>query len=292
MDKVSVIGLGLMGSALAKAFLDSGSDVTVWNRTQSKYEQLVKQGARAVPTVTEAIAESPISVICISDYHATNDILGTEDARRVLKGKSVVQLSSGTPQEARESEARIQGCDAEYLDGAILAFPRNIGTPNAMILISGSASCFEKHKSLLENLGNIIFVGESIGLASTQDTAGLTFFIMALLGFMHGTVIFESEDLSVEEYLEFAESAIPVLIGELRQITDRIKSRKYDDTDAELKSWTAGAGHLVQLAQENQITSEVPEFLSRIFNQAIASGHSKHDIAALIEIFRKRSNAI
>jgi len=286
MGKVSMVGLGLMGSALARAFLGKASDVTVWNRTQSKCEPLVEEGARAVPTVAEAIAESPVSVICISDYHATNDILGTEDVRRELKGKVVVQLSSGTPQEARESERWIQDCGAEYMDGAILAFPRTIGTPNAMIVISGPASSFEKHKSLLDSLGNVVFVGESIGLASTQDIAGIAFFIAALMGFMHGAVIFESEGLSVEEYLVLAESVMPVLSGELHQIADRIKSKKYDDTDAELESWAAGADHLVQLSQENRITKEVPEFLSRVFNEAITAGHSKHDIAALIEIFR------
>ena len=180
MEKVSMIGLGLMGSALAKAFRNNGSDVTVWNRTQSKCEPLVDQGAQAVSTVAEAIAASPVSVICISDYQTTNELLGTQDVRRALKGKVVVQLSSGTPQEARESEAWVQDCGAQYLDGAILAFPRNIGTPAAMILISGPAGTCEKHKNLLDSLASIVFVGESIGLASTQDTAAFTFFITAL----------------------------------------------------------------------------------------------------------------
>jgi len=286
MENVSMIGLGLMGSALAKAFRDNGSDVTVWNRTQSKSEPLVELGAQAVSTVAEAIAASPVSVICISNYDATKELLGTEDVRRVLKGKVVVQLSTGTPQEARDSEVWLQESGAQYLDGAILAFPRNIGTPDAMILISGPAGPFEKHKSLLDSLGTIVFVGESIGLASTQDTAGLTFAIMALLGFMHGAVIFESEGLSVEEYMALAESAMPILTAELKQITERIKSGKYDDTDAELQSWAASADHLVQVSQENRITGVVPEFLSRILNGAIAAGHSKHDIAAVIETLR------
>jgi 3-hydroxyisobutyrate dehydrogenase-like beta-hydroxyacid dehydrogenase len=275
-----------MGSALARAFLGKGSDVTVWNRTQSKCEPLLNQGARAASTISEAIAASPLSVICISDYSATSDILQPEDVRRELRGRVVVQLSSGTPQEARESEAWMGDCGAEYLDGAILAFPRTIGTPDAMILVSGPSSAFEKHRSTLDDLGTVVYVGESIGLASTQDTAGVSFFMAALMGFMQGAVIFESEGLSVEDYLALAESVIPVLTGELHQVTERIKTGKYDDTDAELNAWTAGAEHLVQVSRENGITSEVPDFLARVFNQAISAGHSKHDIAALMEIFR------
>jgi len=290
MTDVSVIGMGLMGSALGKAFLDKGSEVTVWNRTESKCGPLLKQGALVAPTVAKAIAASPLSVICISDYHATNTILGPEDVRRALSGKVVVQLSSGTPQEARDSEAWLRDCEAAYLDGAILAFPRNIGTPEAAILVSGPTSVFEKHKDTLESLGNIIFLGEKIGLASTQDTAGLSFFISALAGFIHGALIFESEGLSVEDYFALAESVMPVLGGVMRDIADRIKDGKFDDTDAEIISWAGGADHLVQVSRDNRITGEVPEFLSGILHQAISDGHGKHDIAALIESFRKGGN--
>jgi len=290
MTNVSVIGMGLMGSALGKAFLDKGSEVTVWNRTQSKCEPLVKQGAVAAPTVAKAIAASPISVFCISDYNATNTILEPEDVRRALDGSVVVQLSSGTPQEARDSEALMLDCGAAYLDGAILAFPRSIGTPEAAILVSGPTSAFEKHKDTLASLGNTVFLGENIGLASTNDTAVLSFFMSALAGFIHGALIFESEGLSVEDYLALTESVMPVVGAEFRQITDRIKNGKYDDTDAELNAWAGGADHLVQVSRENRIAGGVPEFLSGIFHKAISAGHGKHDIAALIEGFRKRGN--
>jgi 3-hydroxyisobutyrate dehydrogenase-like beta-hydroxyacid dehydrogenase len=43
---VTVIGLGLMGRALATAFLRAGHPTTVWNRTPAKAEQLVAQGAK------------------------------------------------------------------------------------------------------------------------------------------------------------------------------------------------------------------------------------------------------
>jgi hypothetical protein len=92
--------------------------------------------------------------------------------------------------------------------------------------------------------------------------------------------------LTVEEYMALAESLMPVIATELRQVTERIKSGKYDNTDAEIKSWAAGADHLVQVSRENQITGVVPEFLSRVLNGAISAGHAEHDIAAVIETLR------
>ena len=49
--KVAVIGLGDMGSALARAFLNQGKDVNVWNRTPEKAAPLRQMGATALPTV-------------------------------------------------------------------------------------------------------------------------------------------------------------------------------------------------------------------------------------------------
>ena len=290
MTDVSVIGMGLMGSALGKAFLDKGSDVTVWNRTESKCGPLVKQGALAAPTVTEAIAASSLSVMCISDYHATDTLLEPEEVRPALAGRTIIQLSSGTPQEARDSEIWMTERGAAYLDGAILAFPRNIGTPEATILVSGSRGVFEEHQDTLGSLGTIVFVGEKVGLASTNDTAVLSFFMSALTGFLHGALIFESEGLSVKDFLVLAESVMPVVGAELRRITDRVKAGNYDETDAEINAWAGGVDHLVQVSLENQISGEVPGFLSKIMQEAISAGHGKHDIAGLMEIFRKPGN--
>ena len=67
-DKVTVIGLGNMGAALASALVKSGREVTVWNRTSAKAAPLVAEGARLAPTIADAIAASDVIVICVFSY--------------------------------------------------------------------------------------------------------------------------------------------------------------------------------------------------------------------------------
>jgi 3-hydroxyisobutyrate dehydrogenase-like beta-hydroxyacid dehydrogenase len=55
MKDVSVIGLGVMGTALARALIDGGYRVTVWNRTSEKAQPLVEVGAKLAPTANDAI---------------------------------------------------------------------------------------------------------------------------------------------------------------------------------------------------------------------------------------------
>ena len=80
-NEVSVIGLGVMGSALARALLRDGHRVTVWNRTSAKAEPLVRDGAVLAPSAASAVGASPIVSVCVEDYKVTRSILGTKGGR-------------------------------------------------------------------------------------------------------------------------------------------------------------------------------------------------------------------
>ena len=84
---VSVIGLGAMGSALARAFLTAGHSVTVWNRTAAKGAPLVQAGARQANSVAEAAQASDVIVVCVLDYSVSNGVLNTAEVVEKLRGK-------------------------------------------------------------------------------------------------------------------------------------------------------------------------------------------------------------
>jgi 3-hydroxyisobutyrate dehydrogenase-like beta-hydroxyacid dehydrogenase len=71
---VTVIGLALMGQALAGAFLRDGYPTTVWNRTAAKAGQLVAHGARLAGSAGGAVAASPLVVVCVSDDDAVHEL--------------------------------------------------------------------------------------------------------------------------------------------------------------------------------------------------------------------------
>jgi len=130
MAEASVIGLGMMGSTLAWLLLRSGYRVTVWNRTRAKATPLVRDGAVFAPSAESAVGESPIVVVCVHDYKAANEILGTKEVASALVGRVLVQLTTGSPQEARDSEIWARQRGADYLDGAIQAAPSQMGRPD------------------------------------------------------------------------------------------------------------------------------------------------------------------
>jgi 3-hydroxyisobutyrate dehydrogenase-like beta-hydroxyacid dehydrogenase len=104
-QKVTVIGTGRMGSALAAALFHKGFATTVWNRTASKTEPLSRLGLRAAQSLLEAVNDADVIVVNIDSYDSTTQLLRHPDIESALRGRILVQLSSGTPDEAREMES-------------------------------------------------------------------------------------------------------------------------------------------------------------------------------------------
>ena len=111
---VTVVGLGRMGAALAGAFLNGGHATTVWNRAAAKADPLVARGAVRATTTAEAFSASRLVVICVLDNDAVRQLLHPLAGK--LTGRVLVNLSTGTPAEARELAGWAAGQGAEYLD--------------------------------------------------------------------------------------------------------------------------------------------------------------------------------
>ena len=90
MSEISVIGLGSMGSTLAKTLLSAGHKVTVWNRSQEKSDLLVAEGAKIEATIADAVRKSPVILVCIANYTTTRIIFDADEVLPLLPGRIVV----------------------------------------------------------------------------------------------------------------------------------------------------------------------------------------------------------
>ena len=169
---VSFLGLGEMGSALARAGLSAGHPTTVWNRSADKASALVDAGGRAVGTAAEAVDASDLIVVCLFDHRSVHDVLDPLADR--LAGRHLINLTTTSPEGARELAAWAVGVGADYLDGGIMATPEMIGTPQSSILYSGSQRLYDDYRDLLELWGAPEYFGDDAGMASLYDLALLS----------------------------------------------------------------------------------------------------------------------
>ncbi|MET9295508.1 NAD(P)-binding domain-containing protein [Streptomyces sp. NPDC003077] len=184
---VTLLGLGEMGRPIAAAFLAAGRPTTVWNRTASKADELVAKGAVRADSVADAVAAGPLVVACLLDYDTVHRTL--DPVAGQLRGKTLVNLTNGTPAQADEMAEWAARNGVEYLDGGIMAIPTTLGTPEAFILYSGPEQVFQAHREVLEVLGAPKYLGTDIGLASLYDLALLSGHFQMLQGFHHAVAM-------------------------------------------------------------------------------------------------------
>ena len=277
-----------MGSALAQALLRDGHRATVWNRTSAKAERLVRDGAILAPSAASAVGASPIVLVCVENYRVTRSILATEEVAPALAGRVLVQLSSGTPQDARDAEVWARERGADYLDGAIMATPSQIGRPDTPIVVSGAETAFRRSEPVLKTLaGNLSSMGESVGSASAWDLAMLSCLFGALLGFLHGARIFESEGLRVGDLGSMIADLAPVLGEMIKHAGAVIQTGTFDRPQSAVKTCMVAFELFVKHAREARINAEFPTFGLGLFKTAMAAGHGEEEVAALIKVFRE-----
>jgi 3-hydroxyisobutyrate dehydrogenase-like beta-hydroxyacid dehydrogenase len=282
---VTVIGLGRMGQALAGAFLKAGHPTTVWNRTPSKADQLVAGGARLAPTVGDALTAGSLTVICVTDYEAMRELLGTSEAE--LDGTMLINLTSGDSAHAREAALWAGQHGARYLDGAIMAIPSGIGTAEAMILHSGPQSDFEAHRSALDALGTVTYLGADHGLASLYDVAGLAMMWSVLNAWLQGTALLRTAGVDAATYAPFAQQIAAGVAEWLPGYAEQIDSGSFPAEVSALETEARAMAHLIEESEAVGVNAELPKLIKAMADRSIAAGHGGEQYPVLIEEFGK-----
>lgn len=287
MTDVSVLGLGPMGSALARALLGGAHCVTVWNRSAAKAEALVRGGALLAPGAADAVAASAVVIVCVADYAASYAVLESDGASAALKGKVVVQLSTGTPQDARTAQAWAHEPGADYLHGAILATPSQIGRPDTPLFLSGSATALRASEPLLKSIaGTLMPMGDAAGAAAAWDLATLSCVFGAIFGFYHGARICEVEGLRVDNFGSMIAGIAPVIGEMIKHDSLDIQTETYDEPESSMRMCAAGADLYSRHAREAGINAEFPSFLVGLFDKCVVAGYGNERLAALMKVLR------
>jgi 3-hydroxyisobutyrate dehydrogenase-like beta-hydroxyacid dehydrogenase len=283
MSDVTVIGLGAMGSALARAELQAGHAVTVWNRSPDKINPLVDIGASGSATFSEAIQASDYILISVDCYATSDQLLNDENVIPYLDGKTFIQFSTGTPTEARSSEAWLSKHGASYLDGSILCYPSKLGDLESVILVGGNQSGFEGAQKFLNPLGgDLRFLGENIAAAAAVDLGALSVSVALYMGVAHGAQICKAEGVEVNHL------ASVLSHGPRREMAEIIHANSYElgslYDGASLSVWNDVVKRILSHANETESNSELPTFLSQIYQRGVDAGFGAEDRASLVKV--------
>jgi 3-hydroxyisobutyrate dehydrogenase-like beta-hydroxyacid dehydrogenase len=295
-QEVCVLGAGRMGSSIVRTLLSHGHPTWVWNRTAARCEPLIAMGAKSGASVVDVVTPPDVIIINVLDYAASEALLKRDGVASLLAGKTVVQLTSGSPRLAREEAAWVEAQGADYLDGAIMATPDFIGRPEAALLYSGSRAAFKTCEALLLTLGGQTrYVGDVPGQASALDTALLTQMWGGLFGALQGIAVAQAEGLDLETFRSQILAFKPVVDAALLDLIDRTASRRFagdEKTLASLGAHYSAFQHLLEACEEQRLDAALPRAMDRFFRQALTQNGADADFASLAPLFRRDEPAL
>lgn len=286
---VSFLGLGEMGSALARRAVDSGHRVAVWNRSLAKAGPLVEAGAHSVRTAAEAVDTSDLLVVCLFDHRSVHDVFDPIGGR--LSGRRVLNLTTTSPDGARELSSWFSERGAEYLDGGIMATPEMIGSPQSSVLYSGSRLVYEDYQHLLELWGRTDYFGDDAGMASLYDLALLAAMYAMFAGSFHGAAMVAAAGIPARDFavraVEWLRTVAPAMTG----YAEVIDGGDYSVPGQQSLEFS-DISDIVDASHAQGVSTELVDVVQRLIHRQIDAGHGAHGFARIIESLKRPEAAV
>ncbi|WLW58124.1 NAD(P)-dependent oxidoreductase [Streptomyces sp. YU58] len=285
---VTVIGLGPMGQAMTRTLLAAGHPVTVWNRTAARADGVVADGATLAATPGEAIEASDLVILSLTDYQAMYDIL--DGPAPSLAGRTLVNLSSDTPDRTREAASWAAGHGSAFLSGGVMTPAPMVGTEAAYVYYSGPGESMEKHRAVLAPIGTPKYLGEDQGLAQLMYQAQLTVFLTTLSGLMQATAMLGSAGMKAREVLPELLSTSDS-IGEMLRAGEENVGTALDagEHPGDLSTVTmmgATSDHIVETSASLGLDLALPRAVQAHYQRAIEDGHGGDNWTRIIDGIR------
>lgn len=281
MGDVSVIGTGVMGSALVEALAASGADVTVWNRTKEKAEALCGPGVRMAASVAEALTRSSLTIVAVSGHELSRTLV--EQAGVDLEGKAIASTAFVTPDQGQDFDAVVRAAGGRYLDLSIPAYPSQVRAAGGVVLISGDRAAYEQHREQFERIGRVAYVDDSPAAAYISEMAVLLAYLPMAVGLLQGQRLCELHGIRKEW---FNETVLELYPFHIRSLLERVTEKPDPSTrkvEASVDEWGKSAAEYADYLREVGLDAGMYDAVHSLFGAASEAGHGDADWTRIAE---------
>lgn len=286
MEKVSVLGLGDMGAALARTLIEGGYDVTVWNRSIERAEPFREEGIKVADTVQAAVEASPVSVICISTHADTKTLL--EEIPEAVAGRTLIELSTGDGPSAAALEERIKDLGGHCLVGMILAGPGQISEASTCFLVAGDPSDWAAQEGILRTMAPASdFIGGNV--AHLADLFSALFLPRqgAMFGMIFGAHFCEVAGVPLEVYVKQLPAAMRVATDLYAPtVAKTIPSGDFSGSGSPLKVYETAFRDGFAAFRDRGANMELSDLFERLIAEGMSAGYGDEHLTSLIKVLR------
>ena len=287
MKKIGIIGLGMLGNAVALHLLDSGFEVTVFNRTKEKTMQAREKGAKVVTSPKEIAENSELIITIVKDAAAVKEISFEKDG--IIEGKHekliVADMSTIDPTESKNISRKFQEHNIHKLDIPVMGGPNVAITGNLVMMVSGNKESFDRCKNVFEKIANkVFFLGES-GVAHSVKLAMNLQITMLALALSEGIIFMKKANVDPKIFLEILNSTY-FKTGMSEKKAFKMIENKFDATFT-LSNLKKDISTITSAAKSLGIELPMIKKAEQVYENAVKEGFGEMDYTGIIEYIKK-----
>ena len=287
MKKIGVIGLGMLGNAVALHLLDSGFEVTVFNRTKEKTIQLREKGAKVMTSPKEVAENSELIITIVKDAVAVKEISFEKDG--IIEGKHekliVADMSTIDPLESKNISRKFQEHNIHKLDIPVMGGPNVAITGNLVMMVSGNKESFDHCKNVFEKIANrVFFLGES-GVAHSVKLAMNLQITMLALALSEGIIFMKKANVDPKIFLKILNSTY-FKTGMSEKKAFKMIENKFDATFT-LSNLKKDISTITSAAKSLGIELPMIKKAEQVYENAVKEGFGEIDYTGIIEYIKK-----
>jgi len=282
VSRIAVLGLGAMGRAIAARLLDAGHDLTVWNRTPGRDEDLVSAGSTRADTPADAVRGAEVVITMLTDPPALEAVLfGLGGASSAIPDTAtLIEMSTVGPTAIASATERLS---VPVLDAPVLGSVPSVETGKLVILAGGNRGVFDRHAELLSILGTPIYLGPSGSGAWMKlvNNAASTATLVALGELLALT---DRAGLGIDSVLQGLEA------GPLASLIERWRPRLKGEDQASYFRLALARKDLALVfdeAERESVDLSVAETAAARCDEAIGAGLGDEDFGAIVPFLRR-----
>jgi 3-hydroxyisobutyrate dehydrogenase len=283
---VAILGLGTMGSGMAANLLKAGFSLSVYNRTASKAQTLVDQGARLASTPAEAALGASVVISMLADDVASRKVwLGEKGAlESVGEGVTLVESSTVSPAWIAEFAVLAEKRGANLLDAPVTGSRMQAEAGQLSFLVGGSNTALEGATPVLKAMSKEIVHLGSVGSGAKMKLINNFLCGVQVASLAEGLTWIERSGLDREKALAVLKSGAPgsPLLG---AISARMVNQNYS-VNFLLSLMTKDLLYAQNEAASLNVDLKTAEVARSLFEAAIAKGLGDEDMASVIEPIR------
>ena len=285
--KIGIIGLGMLGNAVALHLLDSSFEVAVYNRTEQKTNEAKKRGAVTTASPKELAKISDLVIIAVKDAGAVNDVSFRKDG--IVEGNHnkliVADMSTIDPSESRKIAEKFRESNIDKLDIPVMGGPNVAIKGELLMMASGNKEIFEQCKNIFEVIANkVFFLGES-GIGNLIKLAMNLQATMLALALSEGITLVKKANIEPKIFLDILNSTY-FKTGMSEKKAYNMIEGDYDATFT-LANLKKDINTMTRTAKDLGIELPMIKKAEEVYENAIREGFGEVDYTGIINYIKK-----